>query len=192
MSSNVFITCSNVFRCVQMRKRLLFGAASGYGFFCVVFGLLRLVWVVKSGHWRLWVVIRCLCLGLALKMQSWQQVLLTISYNDSGNNRYARDLPKICPRYALDMPKICTRYAQDMPEMCLRYACDMPKKYSRCDQDRPEICPRYAQDMHEICPRYAQDMQKICPRYAQDMQEICPRYAQDMPEICPRYAQDMH
>ena len=38
-------------------------------------------------------------------------ISVSISYNDSDNNRYARDMPKICPRYAPDMPKICPRYA---------------------------------------------------------------------------------
>ena len=61
---------------------------------------------------------------------------MSISYNDSDNNRYARDMPKICLRYAQDMHEICPRYAQDMNEICPRHAKDMPK-----------ICQRYAQYM---------------------------------------------
>ena len=43
---------------------------------------------------------------------------MSISYNDSENNRYARDMHELCERYAQDMPQICPKYTQDIPEIC--------------------------------------------------------------------------
>ena len=61
-------------------------------------------------------------------------------------------MPNMCPRYAKDMPKICPRY---MPNICQRYN----PRYSK---NMPKILLKYAQDMPKIYPRYSQHMPKKC------------------------------
>ena len=68
-------------------------------------------------------------------------------------------------RYAKNMPKICHRYAKDNYLMqalsCQRYI----KNFVR---DMPKICHRHTKDMHSLsCQKYdikefVRDMPKIC------------------------------
>ena len=87
--SNMFKNCSNVLNCVQNLFKCfwtLFKCVQmiSYVFKCVQVMVMGGLWVAKVGFGRLKVVIGGYewlsgfqCLGLALKMQSWQQVLLT-------------------------------------------------------------------------------------------------------------------
>ena len=102
MCSNVFVHCSNVFKSVQMCLKFVLAHCGGAAqwFIRWVDAEVDLFW--ESGQNFLF--------NLS-KHNEFYTMSMSISYNDSDNNRYARDMPKICPRYAQDMPELCTRYA---------------------------------------------------------------------------------